>query len=163
MRFEWDQAKNRRNLSKHKISFETAQAVFDDPNLLSLFDRIVDGDERWQSLGLIDGVIVVLVAHTYCEEVGEGKGDGMKKVAKSRTKEIRALQRMKDSEIDLSDLPEIKDWRKAVVGKFYRPIKESLTIRLDADVLSWLKAEGEGYQTRINSILREAMEHRGRP
>ena len=70
MRFEWDQAKNRRNLSKHKISFETAQAVFDDPNVLSLFDRIVDGEERWQSLGLIDGVVVVLIAHTYCEEDG---------------------------------------------------------------------------------------------
>jgi len=70
MRFEWDQAKNRRNLDKHKISFETAQAVFDDPNLLSLFDRIVDGEERWQTLGLIDGVIVVLVAHTYREEDG---------------------------------------------------------------------------------------------
>jgi len=87
----------------------------------------------------------------------------MKKVAKNRAKEIRALKRMKDSEIDLTDIPEIKDWRKAVVGKFYRPIKESLTIRLDADVLSWLKAEGKGYQTRINSILREAMEHQGRP
>jgi uncharacterized protein (DUF4415 family) len=87
----------------------------------------------------------------------------MNKVAKNRAKEIRTLQRMKDSEIDLTDLPEIKDWHKAVVGKFYRPIKESLTIRRDADVLSWLKAEGKGYQTRINSILREAMEHRGRP
>jgi uncharacterized protein (DUF4415 family) len=84
----------------------------------------------------------------------------MKKVAKNREKEIRALKRMKDREIDVTDIPEIRDWRKAVVGKFYRPIKKSLTIRLDADVLSWLKGEGRGYQTRINRILREAMEHR---
>lgn len=45
--------------------------MFDDPAVLRLFDRIVDGEERWQSLGLIDGAIVVLVAHTYCEEDGE--------------------------------------------------------------------------------------------
>jgi uncharacterized DUF497 family protein len=44
MRFEWDEAKDRRNRVKHKISFETAKAVFDDPNLLSLFDRVVEGD-----------------------------------------------------------------------------------------------------------------------
>jgi len=76
--------------------------------------------------------------------------------------EIRALKRMKDRDIDLSDIPEIKDWSKAVVGKFYRPIKKPLTIRLDADVLAWVKADGKGYQTRINSILREAMGQRVR-
>jgi uncharacterized protein (DUF4415 family) len=83
----------------------------------------------------------------------------MKKVDKNRESEIRALKRLKDSDIDLSDIPEIKDWSKAVVGKFYRPIKKSLTIRLDADVLAWLKSEGKGYQTRINDLLREAMHH----
>jgi uncharacterized DUF497 family protein len=71
LRFEWDEAKSRRNRVKHRISFETAMSVFDDPNLLSLFDRIADGEERWQSLGLIDGVIVALVAHTYREEEGD--------------------------------------------------------------------------------------------
>ena len=81
----------------------------------------------------------------------------MKKTT-NKTREIRALHRMKDSEIDLTDIPEIKDWSRAVVGRFYRPIKRSLTIRLDADVLAWVKAEGKGYQTRINSILREAMQ-----
>jgi len=45
-----------------------------------------------------------------------------------------------------------------VVGKFYRPIKKSLTIRIDADVLAWVKRQGKGYQTRINSYLRRAME-----
>jgi len=84
----------------------------------------------------------------------------MKTPAKNKVREIRALKRMKDSEIDLSDIPEIRDWSKAVVGKFYRPIKKSLTIRVDADVLAWLKAEGKGYQTRINTLLREAMQHK---
>ena len=86
----------------------------------------------------------------------------MKKVAKTKANEIRALKRMKDGEIDLTDLPEVRDWSAAVVGKFYRPIKKSLTIRIDADVLAWLKAQGKGYQTRINSVLREAMENHGR-
>jgi uncharacterized protein (DUF4415 family) len=78
------------------------------------------------------------------------------------THEIRALQGMKDGEIDLTDIPEMKNWSRAVVGRFYRPIKKPVTIRLDADVLAWVKAEGKGYQTRINSILREAMENQGR-
>jgi uncharacterized protein (DUF4415 family) len=83
----------------------------------------------------------------------------MKSAVRDQDEEIRALRRMKDREIDLTDIPEIKDWSKAVVGRFYRPLKKSVTIRLDADVLAWLKAGGRGYQTRINRILREAMAH----
>jgi len=45
-----------------------------------------------------------------------------------------------------------------VVGRFYRPVKETVTIRLDADVLDWLKKGGKGYQTRVNKILRAVME-----
>jgi len=70
MRFEWDEVKNRRNLAKHKISFETARLVFDDPHARSSQDRIVDGEERWQTLGMIKGVIVV-IAHTYREDRGD--------------------------------------------------------------------------------------------
>ena len=86
----------------------------------------------------------------------------MRKSARTIIRELKALKRMKDEDIDLSDIPEIRDWSKAVVGKFYRPIKKSLTIRVDADVLAWLKAQGKGYQTRINGLLREAMEHHAR-
>jgi len=69
---------------------------------------------------------------------------------------------MKDSDIDTTDIPAISDWSKAVVGKFYRPIKKPLTIRLDADVLAWLKGQGKGYQTRVNALLRTAMENANR-
>lgn len=86
----------------------------------------------------------------------------MRKPSKAIIRELKALEQMKDADIDLSDIPEITDWSNAVVGKFYRPIKKSLTIRVDADVLAWLKSQGKGYQTRINSLLREAMEERGR-
>jgi uncharacterized protein (DUF4415 family) len=81
----------------------------------------------------------------------------MKKLTKVQAKEIAALLKMKDEDIDLSDMPEQTDWSDAIVGKFYRPVKRSLTIRLDADVLAWLKSQGSGYQTRINSLLRSAM------
>ena len=67
---------------------------------------------------------------------------------------------LRDHDIDTSDIPEVRDWRNAVVGKFYRPMKESVTLRLDADVLAWLKAEGPGYQTRLNAMLRQVMLHR---
>jgi len=65
--------------------------------------------------------------------------------------------RLRDDQIDTSDIPEVTDWSKAVVGRFYRPRKESVTIRLDADVVAWLRAEGPGYQTRINAVLRNTM------
>jgi len=86
----------------------------------------------------------------------------MRKASGRLAKEIEDLRRMKDDEIDLTDIPETADWSKAVVGQFYRPRKKSLTIRIDADVLAWLKAQGKGYQTRINALLREAFEGHSR-
>jgi uncharacterized protein (DUF4415 family) len=71
--------------------------------------------------------------------------------------ELAALVQLRDEDIDTSDLPEVRDWSRAVVGKFYRPIKEPVTLRIDADVLGWLKSEGPGYQTRINTLLRATM------
>lgn len=82
----------------------------------------------------------------------------MKKTAKKADEELAALAAMPDGEIDTSDIPEITDWSKTVVGRFYRPVKEAVTIRLDADVLDWLKQGGRGYQTRVNKILRAVME-----
>jgi uncharacterized protein (DUF4415 family) len=93
--------------------------------------------------------------------LGDGstlKGEYMQKVKNARSNEVRALKRMKDREIDTMDIPPLLDWSNAVVGKFYRPIKKSLRIQLDADVLAWLKGQGEGYQTRINGLLRSEME-----
>lgn len=72
--------------------------------------------------------------------------------------ELKALAEMPDSEIDYSDIPPLDDgfWKNAVNNPFYRPTKTSTTVRLDSDVLIWLKSQGKGYQTRINAILREA-------
>ena len=83
----------------------------------------------------------------------------MKKVPKSIRKELMALANRPDSDIDYSDIPATtrKDWASAVRGKFYRPIKRQLTVRIDADVLAWLRSYGKGYQSRLNAILRSAM------
>ncbi|WP_240731984.1 BrnA antitoxin family protein [Geobacter sp. FeAm09] len=67
-----------------------------------------------------------------------------------------------DDPMALSGIPKITDWSGAVVGKFYRPVKEAVTVRLDADVIHWLKRDGKGYQTRLNAILRREMERSGR-
>ena len=88
----------------------------------------------------------------------------MRSRAGKQNNEIAALVALRDQEIDTSDIAEVKDWGRAVVGKFYRPIKEPITLRLDADVLAWLKSQGKGYQTRINNLLRAAMmRNRKRP
>jgi hypothetical protein len=50
MRFEWDEEKNLRNIAKHRISFQTAKLVFDDPSVVIQEDRVVDGEERWKAL-----------------------------------------------------------------------------------------------------------------
>lgn len=63
-RFEWDAAKADSNLRKHRVSFETAVLVFADPFALARQDRIVNGEPRWQTLGLVDGHLLLLVAHT---------------------------------------------------------------------------------------------------
>ena len=64
-----------------------------------------------------------------------------------------------DREIDTSDIPELppEAWKNAVRGKFYRPLKQAVSLRLDADVIAWLKKDGQGYQTRVNRMLRERM------
>src|SRR5258708_35956591 len=80
------------------------------------------------------------------------------KLTKNQAKEIRALKAMKDEEIDLTDIPELQNPGRLIVGRCYRPIKKSLTIRIDADVLAWVKRQGtKGYQTRINWPLRTAI------
>ncbi len=82
--------------------------------------------------------------------------------SKPTTREIKrlaALAARPDSEIDYSDIPPLNEkfWRNARPNLFYRPVKKQLTVRLDADVIVWLRKQGKGYQTRLNGLLREAM------
>jgi uncharacterized protein (DUF4415 family) len=73
--------------------------------------------------------------------------------------ELDALKAMADADIDTSDIPPLTDafWKNAARNPFYKPTKTSTTVRIDSDVLLWLRAQGKGYQTRINAILRREM------
>ena len=75
-------------------------------------------------------------------------------------RQLEVLAAMPDESIDMSDIPELTEdfWKNAKVGHFYRPVKQQLTLRLDADVVDWFKRnakDGKGYQTGINVALRE--------
>ena len=74
-------------------------------------------------------------------------------------REAEKLAAMPDDTIDLSDIPEAteKFWKNAIRNPFYRPRKQQVTLRIDADVLAWLRHGGKGYQSRLNSVLRNAM------
>jgi uncharacterized protein (DUF4415 family) len=76
-------------------------------------------------------------------------------------KMAKELELLKNRKVDLTDkdAPEITGWDKAIVGKFYRPIKKQITIRIDADVLVWFKHATKKYQTLINMACREYMLH----
>lgn len=83
----------------------------------------------------------------------------MKKLTKVQKRDIRAIDAKRDQDIDFSDASPVLDWSGAEIGKFYRPVKTPVTMRLDSDVLAWLKADGRGYQTKANWLLRHAMLH----
>ena len=71
----------------------------------------------------------------------------------------REVAAIRDDEIDLSDIPETtpEQWARAVRGKFYRPIKDQVTLRIDRPVLEWFRANHEHYQTAINQVLLDHM------
>lgn len=73
--------------------------------------------------------------------------------------ELETLSEAPDRDIDGTDSPPLDEafWTQAVRNPFYKPTKTSMTVRLDSDVLAWLKSQGKDYQVRINAILREAM------
>lgn len=182
MEFEWDENKAKSNRVKHGIRFEDAVLLFDDPQHLSQQERIENGEYRWQTIGLVYGIVVILVAHTIRFESGNEiiriisaekqivkRGIAMSMVKHKRgtsstldvqhEAELKALANKSDEDIDYSDIPPSSDeqWSNAERGKFYRPLKTQASVRIDADVMEWLKRPGKGYQTRLNAILREAM------
>jgi hypothetical protein len=71
MRFTWDAMKDRTNRRKHGVGFDTAIRVFFDPMHLTRQDRVVEGEERWQTIGTVDGKVLMLVAHAAVDEEDE--------------------------------------------------------------------------------------------
>jgi uncharacterized protein (DUF4415 family) len=169
MKWILDPAKAEANRRKHGLSFELAQRVFDDPLALSRPDPEPE-EERWQTVGLIEGVIVFVVhtapdemetaASSVCERRRRMKGKLMKKASskpltRAQKAELARLKTLSDSAVGTRGIPEVKDWRGAKRGVFYKPVKQQLTLRLDADVIEWFKRNGNGYQTRMNQALRD--------
>jgi uncharacterized protein (DUF4415 family) len=90
----------------------------------------------------------------HVKRVGSGKP-----LTARQSKEIAALAAKPDSTINYSDIPALPEsfWKNAVRNPFYRPVKRQVTVRLDSDVIAWLRRQGKGYQTRLNELLRSAM------
>ena len=82
-----------------------------------------------------------------------------KDLTAKQKRELSALAAISDDQIDTRDIPELPPaaWKDAVRGRFYRPVKQAVSMRLDTDVIAWLKKPGKGYQTRANRILRQRM------
>lgn len=78
---------------------------------------------------------------------------------KATPEELKKIDAIKDEDIDCSDIPELTEtfWQYAEQGKNRRPKQQQVTVKIDADVLAWLKSQGKGYQTRLNAILRQSM------
>ena len=88
-----------------------------------------------------------------------------KRLTREQLAELKSLERLPDDAVDTSDAPELLDWSGAKRGLFYRPVKQQLTLRLDADVVAWFKNQptsDEGYQTRINRALRAYVQEQAR-
>lgn len=169
----WDDHKNEINKKKHGLSFESASLIFEDPLHVTRLERIEGYEQRYQTIGQVGGLLLILVAHTWTEldsgksisvlsqqdELPRSREASMSKISDDIKKELAALSNKSEGDIDFSDIPKTTsdNWKGATRGQFYRPIKKQLTVRLDADILEWLKSQGKGYQSRLNGILRDAM------
>jgi len=176
VRWTWDPDKAAANRLKHGLSFEAAVLVFDDRSmhrdrthtLMVIAGTRSDSWDRFCCWSFIPGrknptKANRSVALSALARPPHMKEEPMKKVTSKRLtpkqrEELKALAALPDDAIDTSDAPEILDWSGAKRGLFYRPVKQQITLRLDADVVAWFKrhtTSNEGYQTRINRALRE--------
>lgn len=89
IRFEWDATKAALNLRKHGISFELASLAFSDPLAVTVQDRVEDGEHRWQTLGVVEECLLVLVAHT----VGDDDGTEIIRIISARKATKKERQR----------------------------------------------------------------------
>ena len=167
MLFEWDETKRQGNLAKHLIDFADAVRIFQRPVFEKLQRR--HGENRVLAFGVLEESKSWW--STLCAEGTAGlfrpggliamKGRITRVTSKQRTKgatNFKGLRALPDASIDYSDIPRLGKafWRAARLT-MPEP-KDRLTIRVDHDVVEWLKKHGRGYQTRINAILRSYME-----
>ncbi|HEY1203342.1 MAG TPA: BrnA antitoxin family protein [Bryobacteraceae bacterium] len=187
MRYEWDEAKNLRNQRKHGgISFELAALVFEDERCLVYADRIDSKTEerRWHAIGeaqpnpgrppccwsfTCTGRTIVAKKSPASSRPARLKSMRSEDIENRQwtEKERQALRRLAgrqaagdDSRIRFDDIPRLTDAQLAKMVRLRdaRPRKVAVSVRLDGEVLAWLKSKGEGHLTRINDILTNLME-----
>lgn len=96
IRFEWDEAKNLSNRRKHGVSFEEASQVFCDPLYVSVQDRVEGGELRWQTLGLVEDLLLLTVAHTVREERDDGASVDVIRIISARRATRKERRRYED-------------------------------------------------------------------
>ena len=161
MIYEWDGAKNLTNSAKHGLNLADAEQVLTGPCVTFADDRFDYGEDRLITLGVLCRSsshrcpCAARRRHNTDHLNEKGKPTVSKK---SIISDLSRIDLIKNAEIDYSDIPALDKsfFKKATAA--WPPAKQQLTIRLDSDLLNWLKASGRGYQTRINRILRAAME-----
>ena len=179
MLLEWNEAKERRNVKKHGLDFSLARLLVRDPLGIVVYDRFENGEHRYHLLAtarpawfwftpIPTRTTKIGFASSACERLRHMKEGTMKQVvmregeAANLTEAQRAqLAALDDVTPDTNDIPEAPAANWDYARRFYKPRKEPISIRLDADVLDWLRRRGDRYQTEINRILRLAMEAEG--
>jgi uncharacterized DUF497 family protein len=91
MQFEWDEKKNNQNIIKHGISFETARRVFEDPHLITGIQRDSGDEERWVTIGIATGIVILYVVHSRTE-LGSDELIRMITARKATPRERRAYE-----------------------------------------------------------------------
>lgn len=168
MDVEWDEEKREINISDHSIDFVQAGKIFENPVVERLDDRKDYGEERYIAIGHWNEEFLVVV-YTWEEAIAgsfrHGRQDVMKKERITTVSRVE-LKNMKDRTRDDAPVgPSLgKDfWKDARVVYPDGP-KEAVKVRYDRDVLEWFKAQGRGYQTRMNAVLRSYYEaHKDEP
>jgi uncharacterized DUF497 family protein len=172
--FTWTEEKNQLNKKKHGFSLSEIVDVFDDPHLIDWYDKNHSSinEDRYICLGRLHDAVTLFVVFT---ERGENihliwhvKRSRSKRgytmpITKKRLEEIKAFKNTDFSDSPVLTEEQMKEFKPSHLRNManYKPIKKTINVRLDADVIEWLQSEGRGYQTRMNTILREAMLHSG--
>lgn len=94
--FEWDEAKAKKNYIKHGVRFEEAALVFNDPLAISVQDRIENGEYRWQTIGMVGGCIILIVAHTVFDN---DNGEEIIRIISARRAEPKERRRYERGQI----------------------------------------------------------------
>ena len=163
MEFTWHEVKRNLNLKNHGLDFIDARRVFEGVTFTFEDDRFSYGERRFVTLGLLAGIPVSIV-HRRANMKSTSSPSAKQPAAKRKSTSMKSktdwtrLESKKAAPTISEDHPEA-DVRHVVRGIVRRglkplPSKESISLRIDQDVLEWFKAQGAGYQTRINSVLR---------